>query len=265
METTYNIAIPDSHITFIYSLFYHLGIWKTEDGITIRQKFFVFYFVSVIVSIFFGAFFTSDGDEIVYLIVTTFVGVVQISRMECLIRKQKGIISLTRATGTYSTNDYDIYTDAVKKIKNVNTLAQLFMFVVVFALIAVVLLPVTSAENQIIFNVAFPIDYNASPGAFWVVYAFITFGFFLSAVCCSYVVVVWHLMLNFIIKYEVLGSQLRHLGMVKIGEEIKVRRSRLAIVKSGLFRKQLVEAIKNHQKSYGYLARQLISTVSINH
>lgn len=236
METTYNIAIPDS-ITHVYSIFHLVGLWRNKDGVAIYQVFFFVYFMMLIVSITVGSFITEDPDERVFQFVTTFIGIVQITRMHCLIWKEKKIKSLTRENGIYSTNDYEVYTRAVKKMNSMNTLARLFMSVMVLCLIAVALFPLVSNEKRLIYTIPFPVDYTVSTGAFWMAYTFVTTSFFWSIVCCFYVVVVWYMMLNFTIKYEVPGSQFKYLGMAE-AKERKVGRNNLSTTgNSGLYLK----------------------------
>lgn len=196
-----------------------------------------------------GVFITEDNDEVVYLIVATIVGIVQICRMYYMIWKQNDIIKSTHENGYHITTDYEVF--AVTKMNYTNILANLFVWIVFFSLAAVIFLPIGSTEKRIMFNIAFPLDYNNSFIAFWMAHVFVSFGFYLSAICCLYVVVVWYLMLNFVIKYRILGSRYKNVGLVK-AEERNVQRNILVTEENGVYLKQLIETIKAHENLYKY-------------
>ncbi len=249
MKQSYNIDIPDI-IRQTYSVYYLVGKWTNKDGITIWQYFCFIYYVLLLLSVSMGSVSAGSTEEKVYLTVTTFVGAVQMCRMYCLMWKQKEILDLTHATRYHITNDYVFFARCTTKMKILTFLAKLCIFILFGALVVVIFLPVGSGERNLIFSIAFPLNYKNSEGAFWIAHAFVSFGYFLSAISCCFMYIVWYLMLNLVLKYDILGNQFINLSVKT--EEMQPRRKIMVAEADGLYMKQFIEAIKDHEKIHKY-------------
>lgn len=236
MENIYSVAIPAT-IKQMNSIFYLLGLWKIDDGITLRQYFYITFFVSFIWSVFLGACLADTNEDAVYLAVISLVGLVQSFRMYCIIWKQNKILYFMRKTGDTLTNDYEVFVGVDTKLKNMMTFAKALISMVFFSFVTVVFLPFAYTEKRLIFNIAFPLDYRTSESAFWFAYVIESLGFVMSSICCFFMAMVWYLMLMFVSQYKNLGSQLKNLGMV-------VKRNGSIAEQNGLYLQQFIEAIK---------------------
>ncbi len=204
------------------------------------------------VSVSMGAISSENTEEQVYLTMTTFVGLVQIYRMYCLMWKQKETLGLTFLTGHHITNDDEVFARCKTKMNIVAFLAKFYNRILLGSFPLILFIPLLSTERNLIFKIAFPLDHENSQAAFWITHVFVTFGYFLSAKCCCHMYIVWYLMLNLILKYDILGNKFKHLGDDVETEETKLRRKITLAERNGLYLKQFVEATKDHQKIYEY-------------
>lgn len=246
----YNIAIPET-IRQMNAIYYLLGLWKIKDGITYGQFFYFTYFVSIVISIFLGACFTNSNDEMIFLTATAFIGVVQLCRMYFIIWKQNEILNLIYETGVHRTNDFEVYTGIENKLKNMMSFAKFLMSMLCFLVVILLFLPIGATENVLIVNVAFPLDYTNDQRAFWIVHAFVTLGFLLSLICTFFTIMVWYLMMNFVIQYEILGNRFKNLGKVETGET-KAKLKISIKEQNRLYLQQFIEAIKTNENIYEY-------------
>lgn len=161
----YNIAIPET-VHHLNRVFYLLGFWKAKDEITLRQLIYFIYFVTLIISIFLEACTSIDSDDVVFLTVTTLIGVGQICRMYCIFRKQNEIVNLIHETGVHRTTDFEVFSRVDKKLKHMMTFAKLFILMIIFSVLQVVALPVFTSRKRLIFDIAFPLAYKTSQSAF---------------------------------------------------------------------------------------------------
>lgn len=242
MENTYNIGIPD-FIARTYSIFYLLGLWNTKDGVNMWQYFCFIYYGLLLLSVYIGAFIAETDDDKVFLIVITFIGLVQMCRLYYIIWKQEEVIKLTHESGISSTHDNEVFNDCMEKSGKMMILSRLYNLILFSSFIAVIFLPLCSSERHLIFNIAFPFDYKHSEAAFWTAYFFVLIGFFLSLICCVYAYVVWYLMLNMIIKYEILGSQFKTVGTFHTKKITPSEQSKLYL-------EQLIKPVTEHENTF---------------
>lgn len=153
---------------------------------------------------------------------------------------------MTQKICTTSTNDYEAFSDAHRKLQNVKTFAKLFIFIMISSFIPMVVLPFSSNERKLIVNIAFPVDYKSDRNAFWIAYAFVTGGNFLSMICLFFGLTVWYMLINLVIKFEILGKQFRNICAVKREENgSKVRNLN---EQRKLYLQQFIDAIKTHKE-----------------
>lgn len=241
----YNIEIPKV-IYQIIAIFYLLGLWnvedKTTDRKTGRQMFYFIHFSSFFLSILFGACVTNDKDESVFLTITAFVAAVQVYRMYYIIWKQKEILMLIHQLGTHCTNDHEEFIQVKKKLKKMIKFVQYFIKNVFIGFLFSVIFPVVSNCKELALNIGFLFDWRNSRIGFWMMFAYSEVGFFLSGVCCLFTLLLWYLMLNFVIKYKLLGNFIRNMAVVRPTKE-KCNNSQREQQK--LFHQDMIVAIKS--------------------
>nr|QGW45424.1 odorant receptor 51 [Bradysia odoriphaga] len=260
MEKEYKLKMSDTYRKMI--AFYHIvGLWKSENihwKASFRQIFAFLLFVLCIILISLKAVITDDKDESVFLGATTLIGIVQIYRFYYIIWKQKKVVDLMYASSTSCTDDYETFCHVNKKSLNFTTLFKSFL-VAMFALcIITAFTPLVT--KRLIFNFAFPLDYKTDEMAFWMAYVFIVISFLLSLTCCFLTSMIWYIMMNFVVKFELLGNDFKNLGVISTkGQESFSVTSRPT--KQTLYLQHLIEAIKSLE-STDELLEEFASTFS---
>lgn len=224
-------------------IYFFVGFWTTKD----KQANFSRIFLCLLFSLFtvstaVQSCTTNNTDESVLLAVATSICTVQIYRLYCIIWNQRKIIDLMYASGTSSTNDYGSICNAKKKLTNFEMFVRYFLGITLTSSIFTTFMPIVN--KQLMFNVAFPLDYTNNEMAFWAAHVFVSSSFTVSVICCVVTTMIWYIMLNVVLKLELLGSDLKNLGVAKSNEgQVNPSTNRLA--NNTLYSQHLIDAIKN--------------------
>lgn len=247
----YKIKIPAT-IHNIFAIFYLIGMWneKTSFKDKGRKLFYLVYFVSFFLSLSVGAFVNSNTDEFMFLAVVSIIIAVQICRMSCVIRNKNEILELIYEVNNSSAFDLKEFVRVDRKIKLLIKFGKFFIIMMSFSFSFLMISPVALNENILVFKIAFPLDWRNDRIAFWMAYAYVGGGFFLSAICCLFSITVWYLMLIFTIRYEMLGNQFRNMGVMRTDER-SVEKPKNSEIRS-LFYLDLLAAIKAFEKINEY-------------
>ncbi|XP_037024900.1 odorant receptor 94b-like [Bradysia coprophila] len=258
MEKEYKLKMSDT-FRKMSAIYFIVGLWKIDQWkASFRQIFAFLLFVICMISICVKAFKTDDKDESVFLGVTTLIGLIQIYRLYYIIWNEKKVIDLMYASSTSCTDDYETFFHVNKKLANFTTFTKCFLVATFALFIITAFTPLLT--KQLIFNFAFPLDYKTDEGAFWIAYVFIATSFLLSVTCCLFTSMVWYIMMNFVVKFELLGNDFKNLVVVRIEkQDADSLTNRQA--KQTLYLRHLIEAIKSLE-STTELLEEFASTFS---
>lgn len=248
----YKIEIPKT-IHQIFAIFYQLKLWTIKDGATfikLSKSFYFIYFMSFVISMALGI--TADKHDLMFSIVALIITGVQVFRLDYILWKEKKIITLIHQVGTHSTDDHSKFVQGSNKLKMLMTFSQYFILMDSIAFACTVIFPVVSSERRLLFNVGFPAAWKNGRIAFWITHAYIEVGVFLSIVCCIFTILVWYLMLNVVIKFNILGSQFRNMGVGRVQESeetiITERKVKISLrEQQKLYQKDFIQAIKTRR------------------
>lgn len=231
MEKTYTIEVPDT-IKRLIAILYLFGLWTKIDRTTFQQLCYIISFTFVVLLVFLGAYLSENKDRAVFLGVVWLVCIVQICRMYFIIWKQDTILRCIEKTAVNHTTDYEVYAGIDKKIKIILSIARTFIATAFLTTCAGIFLPFAYSEKTLILPIAFPVDYKTNEIAFWIAHACVIWCLFSSVICCLPMTIIWYLMLNIVVKFEVLGSEFKNLGGKKQEDS------------SGLYLQQLIKSIE---------------------
>lgn len=248
----YNVELPNT-INQIIVVFYELGLWDTQQKTvfctTAVKMIHVAYYISCVTSIAVKALITNDPDDSVFLTALAVLATVHIFRMVYIILKKSETIELVHEIGTHSTNSIEEFIQVDNKIKKFMKFAKAFILACFCEVSMIIIFPAISNEQAII-NVAFPL--RNSRMTFWVKQVFVLIGALYSVVCVFLSIIIWFLLLNGAIKYEMLGSKFRNLGDTKTKDTSTDFTTKKVIISKTRqqqeFLKDLKEAIKTHRK-----------------
>ncbi len=249
MEQVYNIDVPDYIIGKFYSTFHFIGFWRIDSRIHFSQLIRALHFVLLTLSIFGEACTTGEQNDSIFLFNISLMCIVQIRRMYMLIWRKEEIFSLTQnVLRLRHAKDYEVSLSANWKLKIMTTLANSFVLVLIFVLLSGIIAPIF--VKQLVFDIYFPLDYKTSRLAFWLAYVFIAIGTILSVVCSLVNVIAWYVMLNIVIRIEILGAEFQNLGMCKLRDENGSQIHLSMRKQQKLYEKQFAEAIETNLEIY---------------
>lgn len=251
MTKRFKIEIP-SLIHIIIALLYQFKVW-CKDDITIykspRKLFYWLFFVAFAVSVTIGSAVTDDNDERISLAVISISLFVHSSKIWKILREQKTILKMIHQLGTHYTNDKKEFFRVENKLKLFMTLFHYFNNTLVYTYAIVGVFPLANDHN-LFFNIAFPLDRSKSDIAFWISFLFV-FGALMVAPLGSLLSsILWYLMLGFVLKYNILGNELKNLGIRTEDGETNMKISSKQQQK--LYQKQFITAIQTYEKINGY-------------
>ncbi len=258
----YNIGVS-SFISQTLKTFYRFGLWDLKDETTFYQfgrKIIAYFFMmSFLTSLLSGAYLSTDNQESVFLLAVGIGNFVQVSRMFKLISGKSAILAFLHDLSSHSTSNNEEFIQINTKLKNVTKLSLGFLLVGGMAVCCVAIIPLVSNEKIFVFNVAFPFDYKNDSFSFWIAYLLVMGGSVYALISVVFVIIIWYLMFNCTIKYEILGNQLRGMGLRKDGETLfgvqsvlKTKAKKSQVERQQLYHKDLIEAIKSHQNINRY-------------
>ncbi|XP_037024898.1 odorant receptor 94a-like isoform X1 [Bradysia coprophila] len=244
MEKKYKLKMLDTFRKMSATCFI-LGLWNSQHWKASFPRIFTcLLFLSCTLSTTLQVLITDDNDESVFLGVTTLICVVQTYRLFYIILKQRKVIDLMQSSSASSTDDYEAFCNVMQKLTNFTMFVKYFLATTFSSFLLALFTPLVT--KQLMFNIAFPLDYKTDDNAFWMAYAFITASFLLSVTCCLLTSMNWYIMMNFVVKFELLGNDFKNLGVTTVeaeGQESISLTSRQA--KQTLYLRHLIEAIKS--------------------
>lgn len=245
----YSIEIHEG-LQQIFTIFYGLGMWDIEKRRFFYQSglklFHFIYYLLFFLSIAVGACITNNNDELIMLTVASIIAAVHMFRLAYIIWRQNKIISLIHQLSAHSTNDRQEFIKVNNKLENVVKIAKAFLFLCCSGVPLISIHPILSDNKLLIVNIAFPLDWKNSSIKFWITHAYIVLGSIYGVLCYLLSIIVWYLMINSAVKYEMLGNQF---GIMGFSKKTSATSQKVAkITKEQLFVEDLDAALKSHQK-----------------
>lgn len=259
MERKYKINLNET-ISQIKKIYFTVGLWRTKSRIVVISQFFLFFLISSFtISVIVEANITEKAGESVFLTVTALIGTLQAYRLYYVITKQTKLLEMLNTLSVNSTDDYDTFCSAESKLKNLITFARTWINVSFFLFVSVVILPLI--KKGLIFDIALPFNYKTNLIGFWIAYLYVATAFLLSVSLILFAaILIWYMMLNFVIKYDILGNNFKNLGKI-LASETNTLDGLLA--KQTLYLQQLLVAIKSLENTNECAQSQLATETNL--
>ncbi|KAJ6635258.1 hypothetical protein Bhyg_13843, partial [Pseudolycoriella hygida] len=130
--------------------------------------------------------------------------------------------------------------------------AYLVIMAVVVFLLIVPPLPVFSSERELPMFIVYSFEWTYKDLMYWLIYSPLAVQIILMFVVNLLTVIIWYVMLNFSIKYQVLGNQLTNLGMPKYSD---IDIATLPTPEDDLFYLELIASVEKHQNIFEMIER----------
>lgn len=234
-------------VSLIVKVFSIFGFWRdgsSRKSINALYKIghiFMFFFGSVYftLSIALGAFINEDKNQSLYLGVMGICALVQSAKTIFIyLRRNEASVWLNENCihSVMNENDFKIINQKVNLFRKfslavIGLLTMLFFIFLFF--------PIFSSGRNLFINIWFPLDWKNNFVWYCManLYLIITSLYNLHVFTLS--IIIWYLMLNCSIQYQVLGSNLRNLG---------VRIATKKLISENSFLQDLIVFIETHQK-----------------
>ncbi|XP_037025628.1 odorant receptor 94a-like [Bradysia coprophila] len=228
-------------------LFYLMGFWHRSDKPTARELrfklFYCIYYSLFILSFMVGAIRSEKMDSTIFLTEVSVTALVYGAKLGILIWKQKQIIDLLNRVCQFSIRDDYGYVLFKDKLKGFITFLICFeIAVAVGAVLSVLVLPFFGSEKTLFFEIAFPLDWRNNDVAFCVVTVFIFIGIMVTIFVLLFTILIWYLLLNCSLRYEILGQELKNMGQIAADDISKISEKQL----HNNFFQSLKESINTH-------------------
>lgn len=246
------IEIND-RINQVVSQYYRLKIWQRENAtpsllhVAIQRFYFVIH-LSYVFAVFSGLFLCNHNEFVFQIAVLMAYFVVNV-KLYYLLWHQKDIRSFLHKLCYHSISDRN---ESIRVNKKLNAFVK---FVSTFLMLAAsgtvpffgYTLPIFTKGRKLPLMIGlYPLNWRNNLWSYWAAYLFITLNHVLTVALLSSSVIIWYIMINCSIKYELLGSEFRRIG-VNFSEVIEGPVISSAEKKRSCFR-EMVDLIGKYQE-----------------
>nr|QGW45433.1 odorant receptor 60 [Bradysia odoriphaga] len=212
----YTIQVDKTLLQFI-KIFYQIGIWQRDEELNYRKigRKILFTFFGALLPFFFAtnAVLCADRNESIFSVhIAIITAVVYVKFLYLLFKKREILAFLNDPIVVHSIEYREEYERTNKKIKKFMGFVRpyfLAIFITV-ALIILIKLPIFSTDKGLPLFISF--SWNKSEIVYWLAYLMITVSLLLYCVVNSVTALIWYIILNYSIEYELLGNKLKNVG-----------------------------------------------------
>ncbi|XP_037043835.1 putative odorant receptor 71a [Bradysia coprophila] len=236
------------------NLFYQLGIWGSDEESNFRKigKKLTHTFYGALFPIFFAtnALLCTDRNESIFSAQAAIIVMVLYVKFSYLLFKKPEILAFLHDTiVVHSIENLDEYEHTNKKIKKFMGFVRpyCFAFFLTAPLIIVLKLPIFSDDK--VLPVFISLSWNDSEVIYWLAYTFVSLSTSLYVVVNLLTTLIWYIMLNYSIEYELVGNKLSRLGHKNArtrGKMVKIQES-FELPQRSMFVEELIVLIKAYR------------------
>ncbi|XP_037037879.1 putative odorant receptor 71a [Bradysia coprophila] len=212
----YSIKV-DKTLQQFTKIFYQIGIWQNDEEPNYRKIGKKIFYTSfgALLPIFYvtNVFLCDDRNESIFsvqaVIMTT---VIYVKSLYLLFKKPEILAFLNDQIVVHSIENREEYERANKKIKKfIGFVRPYFLSIsITAALLILIKLPTFSTDKGLPVFISF--SWNNSEMVYWLAYLFVSLSVVLYSVVNYITALIWYIMLNYSIEYELLGNKLKNVG-----------------------------------------------------
>lgn len=160
-----------------------------------------------------GGLVVEDKNEWVSLLVSGFTALVESVKVFCILAKPKEIRQMVLDVGAHpSLSREEFLTHSLK----LNYLVNFSMALIASTSVAVLntmifYTPMFSSTKRFPLNMWFPFDVENNDALYWAVYIYTLLSLIICIVSVTLSILLWYIMMNCAIKYEIIGNQFKNL------------------------------------------------------
>lgn len=251
----------DPLIQRIIGVYHALGIWQNgnESGIwkLVRTFTFLFCTIGYPVALAGGGLVSGDlGDLIFLLTLGVVVAVIEFKGFYVFFKQEKILTMLNDNCNLSVPNNERLLRKVNEKLNILRKTCVMFIILSVAVTLSIMIFSSPLISHKLPFNIWFPLDYQNSRVAHWMAHCFVVMNELFVILVSLLSSIMWYIMLNCSIKYDILGYRFKNLGLAVRSDNQNVLQAR----NEDLFEMELVECIHMHKQLEKYAIIQVIKT-----
>ncbi|XP_037026086.1 odorant receptor 94a-like [Bradysia coprophila] len=218
-------------IQLMISFFCLIGVWHRGDKPTVKEfrikLFYTFYYPLLALSLAVGAIKNDKEDQSIFLAEVAIEVAVLTTKLWLLIWKQNEILYLLSRVCVISIRSDDDWNLLNAKLRGFMNFVLVFLILSVAGSSGSLILSFRGSEKTFFLKIAFPMDYQNNEIAFWFATIFLSTEMALTVVVDIFTTIIWYLLLMCSLRYQVLGNELKNLGIIKKNAEGKMTKKHM--------------------------------------
>lgn len=242
-----NIQIH-SGISRILNVFYLCGMWHNGNENVfrafIRKSAFRLWSTSLAVSYASEAFQNPDISAAIYSGVCAVIASVLIVKLENILNKKKEINEFLRqlCVHNFSTNDAS-FKQTEEKLNQFMKLVNIFLVLIALGIFSLLIAPIFTTEKNLPIYVWLPLSWKNTQIGYCISYVYLVSTMSYSMIPISFTAIIWYIMLNCSIKYELLENELRNIDATITD----IQQQQLETEKQQKYYQKLIFLIESHR------------------
>lgn len=200
---------------------YKFGLWQNEDAPFSRKIgrtiVYVVFSIGFAVSLIGGSWTTDDYHDSLFLFTSGLIVSVLNFKTFLNYSRANEVLAIMHAICVHSVPNRD----GTVLLRNINSklgyfkkCSILFIVLVIITVLTFLIMffPAFMTVKKLPFNIWFPLDWKRYSIAHWMAFSYTIFSLIFNSFICLLTVVIWYILLNCSIMYDVLGERFRHFG-----------------------------------------------------
>lgn len=209
-----NIEIHQT-ILNIMSMLHKCGIWrKGNESKVLGWKLFILIFhACYVISMVSGGLLSENKTEFVFLTGGGIAYLIASVKLNYIVWKKEEILAFIYDQCRHCVADNEEFNKFNGKVNKLMAFSSVYLLSLTMSVLTLITfyLPIFSTNNSLPFNVWFPLDWKNNGIVYWIAYGFVSTNMITSIISICLNVLISYVMMNFTIKYQILGNQLKNM------------------------------------------------------
>lgn len=189
-----------------------------------------------------GAIKTDDKLDAVFLASVAIGVLVQATRQSFIVWNKNEMLDALNRCCSHIVQDHEEFVRINRKVNVLMAIGAAVALGITFGCGAVFIIDAVVQNHSLPLNIGFPLDWKNTEFGYWMAYAYLVGQLLFATLFVSLNLMIWYILLNFGIQYELLGHQFR-----RMGSSIITRKNISNKRKEFLFIKEFVKGIRSLQ------------------
>ncbi|XP_037041485.1 odorant receptor 23a-like [Bradysia coprophila] len=237
-----------SGINDVITFFYRIGFWHRGPNASLRQLtmklFYCILYSQFSVSLVGGAIINNSIGESIFLLESSIIATVFFAKLCFLMWKQNEISEFLNEICIFRIRYDEDFVRVDVKLRKFMTFVKVVVLVTLVACVLEgILIPIIKSGKYLFYKIAFPWDWRTNDIAYSAAVIFVFIEIIMSLAAFLFSTIIWYILLNCSVRYEVLGNELR-----KIGSQCDIESKISVQEKKNIFSQDLKASIDDYSQ-----------------